>query len=184
VIFAISLADVAGGGMREEGGIMGPKGNAGSVKNRGGDGVAINKLRKFFIFALSIALCFAVTACSGNGSNNQLEDDSGQSASNTSSNASNNSDSNTADNPAGDLGENILVTKNCGKCHAISPLGIEGNGTGPDLANAASDVKTRFGISLEEFMEDPQGTMYAYLGSKPLTADEKQQIIETIRSYE
>jgi len=159
------------------------KETAGSANNRGGDGDAVKIFRKIFILVFGIALCFVLAACAGSGSGGQQGDDAEQSASNASSNTTNN-DSNATNNSTEDLSDNILLARGCGKCHDISPLGIKGNGTGPDLANAASDVKARFGVTLEEFIEAPQGTMHAVWGPNPLTADEKQQIIDIINSYE
>lgn len=79
--------------------------------------------------------------------------------------------------------DNILVQKGCIACHAVSPIGAKGNGTAPDLAIAYDDVKNRFGKSLEEFLAEPEGTMQPVLENTPLTDDEKQKIISTIKEF-
>lgn len=79
--------------------------------------------------------------------------------------------------------DNILVQKGCIACHAVSPIGAKGNGTAPDLAIAYDDVKNRFGKSLEEFLAEPEGTMQPVLEKTPLTDEEKQKIISTIKEY-
>ena len=79
--------------------------------------------------------------------------------------------------------DNILVQKGCIACHAVSPIGAKGNGTAPDLAIAYEDVKNRFGKSLEEFLAEPEGTMQPVLENTPLTDDEKQKIISTIKEF-
>ena len=79
--------------------------------------------------------------------------------------------------------DNILVQKGCIQCHAVSPIGEKGNGTAPDLAIAYDDVTKRFGKSLEEFLDAPEGTMSAILSASPLTDDEKQKVISLIKEY-
>ncbi|WP_458414166.1 hypothetical protein ACNQFZ_04530 [Schinkia sp. CFF1] len=92
-------------------------------------------------------------------------------------------ESGTAAAPAAGKADNILVQKGCIQCHAVSPLGEKGNGTAPDLAIAYDDVTKRFGKSLEEFLNAPEGTMSAVLGSSPLTDDEKEKVISLIKGY-
>ncbi|MEC1718179.1 hypothetical protein [Schinkia azotoformans] len=79
--------------------------------------------------------------------------------------------------------DNILVQKGCIGCHAVSPIGAKGNGTAPDLAIAYDDVKNRFGKSLEEFLEEPEGTMSAVFGTSPLTDEEKEKVISIVKEY-
>ncbi|MEC1727469.1 hypothetical protein P9233_23275, partial [Schinkia azotoformans] len=75
------------------------------------------------------------------------------------------------------------VQKGCIACHAVSPIGAKGNGTAPDLAIAYDDVKNRFGKSLEEFLEEPEGTMSAVFGTSPLTDEEKEKVISIVKEY-
>lgn len=79
--------------------------------------------------------------------------------------------------------DNIFVQKGCVSCHSISPLDIKGNGTGPDFAIAYDDVQKRFGKPLEQFLEQPEGTMSAILSASPLTAEEKQEVIRLMKEY-
>lgn len=79
--------------------------------------------------------------------------------------------------------DNILVQKGCIACHAVSPIGAKGNGTAPDLAIAYDDVNKRFGKSLEEFLNEPEGTMSAVFGSSPLSDDEKAKVIAVLKEY-
>ncbi|HHW37703.1 MAG TPA: hypothetical protein GXX18_10765 [Bacillales bacterium] len=88
--------------------------------------------------------------------------------------------------PAPNLAEhtdNILVQKGCIACHAVSPIGVKGNGTAPDLAIAYDDVKNRFGKSLEEFLAEPEGTMSAVFETSPLTDEEKEKVISIVKEY-
>lgn len=84
---------------------------------------------------------------------------------------------------ASNIADNILVRKGCVACHAVSPLEMKGNGTGPDLAIAYEDVTKRFGKSLEEFLNEPEGTMSAILSASPLAEEEKQEIISLLKEY-
>ncbi|WP_374724254.1 hypothetical protein [Calidifontibacillus erzurumensis] len=79
--------------------------------------------------------------------------------------------------------DNILVQKGCIQCHAVSPIGNKGNGTAPDLAIAYEDTKNRFGKTLEEFLEEPEGTMSAIFSQSPLTDEEKQEVIRLLKEY-
>ncbi|MFN7931496.1 MAG: hypothetical protein U0Y68_26915 [Blastocatellia bacterium] len=73
----------------------------------------------------------------------------------------------------------FFLGKGCNECHTISTFGIESqNKSGPDLAEAYTDVQKRFGTSLENFLKNPTGTMQMVLTSKiKLTDDEKQKVI-------
>ena len=73
----------------------------------------------------------------------------------------------------------FFLGKGCNECHSISTFGIESqNKSGPDLAEAYTDVQKRFGTSLENFLKNPTGTMQMVLKDKiKLTDDEKQKVI-------
>lgn len=73
----------------------------------------------------------------------------------------------------------FFLAKGCNECHTISTFGIESqNKSGPDLAEAYTDVQKRFGTSLENFLKNPTGTMQMVLKDKiKLTDDEKQKAI-------
>jgi hypothetical protein len=53
-----------------------------------------------------------------------------------------------------------FVETGCFACHNVSVYGVKAMvPTGPDLAIAAADVQTRFGMSLDEFWRQPTGMM-------------------------
>ena len=59
----------------------------------------------------------------------------------------------------------FFVQRGCIACHNISIHDIKGLTTiGPDLSIAVEDVKTRFGRTVEDFLDKPQGTMQMVLG--------------------
>ena len=80
----------------------------------------------------------------------------------------------------------ILVQKGCPQCHSISAFGIKSpNEVGPDLTNAYADVRTRFGVDLEQFLAAPTGTMQVVLGSMiKLTPAERDSIIHILKELE
>jgi hypothetical protein len=75
-----------------------------------------------------------------------------------------------------------FVQKGCFACHDVSVYGIKSNaGMGPDLAQAVDDVKSRFGMPLEEFLKQPVGTMTVVLTQMiPLTPEEKTVALEKL----
>lgn len=76
----------------------------------------------------------------------------------------------------------FFVKKNCISCHSISAFGIKTASFGPDLSDAVIDTQRRFGKTLEEFMQNPNGTMSIVLSSRiPLTEAEKQEAIRLLK---
>ena len=77
----------------------------------------------------------------------------------------------------------FFLGKGCNECHNVSTFNIESqNKSGPDLAEAYSDVQKRFGTSLENFMKNPTGTMQMVLTSKiKLTEEERQKTIQYLK---
>ncbi len=76
----------------------------------------------------------------------------------------------------------FFVKKNCISCHSISAFGIKTASFGPDLSAAVVDTQLRFGKTLEEFMQNPSGTMSIVLSSSiPLTEAEKQEAIRLLK---
>ena len=75
-----------------------------------------------------------------------------------------------------------FVKTGCAKCHEVSVYGVKPETQiGPDLALAVEDVKTRFGVPVEEFFESPSGTMALVLSSQiPLTPEEKKVAIRKL----
>jgi hypothetical protein len=77
----------------------------------------------------------------------------------------------------------FFVKKGCFTCHAITSLGIESaSKIGPDLSEAVTDVQSRFGRTLDDFLMNPTGTMSVVLSTQiPLTIDERKEAIATLR---
>ncbi len=69
----------------------------------------------------------------------------------------------------------FFIEKGCFACHDVSVYGIKSAAAvGPDLSEAAEDVQSRFGMSLDQFFETPVGTMSVVLTQMiPLTPEEK-----------
>lgn len=80
-------------------------------------------------------------------------------------------------------GKAFFQAKGCTECHTVSTFGLESqNKSGPDLAEAYTDVQKRFGTSLENFLKNPTGTMQMVLSSKiKLTDDEKRKTVELLK---
>lgn len=78
----------------------------------------------------------------------------------------------------------IFITKGCPQCHSISALGVKSPAeVGPDLTLAAHDVRDRFGVELEEFLEHPTGTMQVVLDAQiTLSEAERDSIVRILRS--
>lgn len=77
----------------------------------------------------------------------------------------------------------FFVKKTCFICHDVSTLGIESAAKiGPDLAMAYSDVQSRFGKTLEDFLKNPTGTMAMVLATQiQLTDAEKAEVVEKLK---
>ncbi len=77
----------------------------------------------------------------------------------------------------------IFLAKGCPQCHSISGLGITSQAeVAPDLTGAYADVQSRFGVTLEGFLDHPTGTMQVVLGSMiQLTPAERDSIIRLLK---
>ncbi len=77
----------------------------------------------------------------------------------------------------------FFVKKGCFICHSVNSLGIETAAKiGPDLSNAVTDVQSRFGRTLEDFLMTPTGTMSVVLSTQiQLTDEEKREAIEKLK---
>ena len=66
----------------------------------------------------------------------------------------------------------------------MSSLGVESPAKiGPDLAMAYTDVQSRFGKTLEDFLKNPTGTMAMVLSTQiHLTDTEKADITQKLKS--
>ena len=77
----------------------------------------------------------------------------------------------------------LFVRKGCPQCHSISALGVKSPAEiGPDLTYAYSDVQSRFNMKLEEFLQNPTGTMQVVLGSQiTLSPEERDSVIRILK---
>ena len=71
----------------------------------------------------------------------------------------------------------------CTACHAVSSYQLPNIAAiGPDLSLAVEDVPRRFGVSLDEFLRTPSGTMAIVLGSRiPLNPEQRALAIERLK---
>ena len=78
---------------------------------------------------------------------------------------------------------NLFLTKGCPTCHSVTAVGIKSStDVGPDLSIAYSDVRSRFGVSLEEFLPNPTGTMQMVLGQLiKLTPADRDSVIHVLK---
>jgi cbb3-type cytochrome oxidase cytochrome c subunit len=76
----------------------------------------------------------------------------------------------------------FFVDHGCFVCHSVSTFGVESAAAiGPDLARARNNIRRRLGISVEQFIYEPVGTMAAVFGSQAvLTNEEKERVIELL----
>ncbi len=78
----------------------------------------------------------------------------------------------------------FFVKKGCFICHSVNSLGIDTAAKiGPDLSEAVTDVQSRFGRTLEDFLKNPTGTMSVVLSTQiQLTDEEKREAIERLKT--
>jgi cytochrome c2 len=78
----------------------------------------------------------------------------------------------------------FFVKKGCFICHSVSSFGIESAAKiGPDLSDAVTDVQSRFGRTLDDFLMEPTGTMAVVLATQiPLTKEERLEAIQKIKA--
>ena len=76
----------------------------------------------------------------------------------------------------------LFLTKGCPTCHSVTAVGIKSStDVGPDLSIAYTDVRSRFNVSLEEFLPNPTGTMQMVLGQLiKLSPAERDSIIHIL----
>jgi cytochrome c2 len=77
----------------------------------------------------------------------------------------------------------FFVKKGCFVCHSVSTLGVESaSKIGPDLSEAVTDVQSRFGKQLEDFLNNPTGTMSVVLSTQIiLSPEEKREAVEKLK---
>ncbi len=76
-----------------------------------------------------------------------------------------------------------FVSTGCFVCHSISVFGVKSPAQiGPDLSNAVEDVQSRFGRTLDDFLDAPTGTMAVVLSRQiVLTPEQKQVAVQKLR---
>lgn len=77
----------------------------------------------------------------------------------------------------------LFLAKGCPTCHSVTAVGIKSSSdVGPDLSIAYTDVRSRFGESLEEFLPNPTGTMQMVLGQLiKLTPAERDSVVHVLK---
>ena len=77
----------------------------------------------------------------------------------------------------------FFVKHSCFICHSVSSYGIKSaSDIGPDLSLAETDVVSRFGRPLDDFLMNPTGTMAVVLATQiPLTREERLEAIEKLK---
>ena len=76
-----------------------------------------------------------------------------------------------------------FVQTGCFVCHSISSLGVKSPAQiGPDLSIAVEDVQSRFGVTIDDFLANPTGTMSVVLSRQIiLTPEQKQTAVQKLR---
>jgi cytochrome c551/c552 len=78
--------------------------------------------------------------------------------------------------------DNILSKRGCLGCHSVGSLNLKGGQVGPDLSQAFKEVADKHGMPIEQFLTKPNSAvMSGVLGSKPLTDDERKQVIDLLK---
>ena len=77
----------------------------------------------------------------------------------------------------------FFVQNKCFICHSVTSLGVDSAAKiGPDLSDAVTDVQSRFGRTLDDFLMEPTGTMSVVLATQiPLTTEQRQQAIALLK---
>ncbi len=76
----------------------------------------------------------------------------------------------------------FFVDHGCFVCHSVSSFGVEAAAEiGPDLARARDNIRRRLGITVDQFIQQPVGTMALVFGSQAiLTEEEKIRVTELL----
>jgi cbb3-type cytochrome oxidase cytochrome c subunit len=70
-----------------------------------------------------------------------------------------------------------FVQTGCFVCHSVSVFGVKSPAQiGPDLSTAVDDVQSRFGVTLDQFLANPTGTMSVVLSRQIILSPEQKQI--------
>ncbi len=76
-----------------------------------------------------------------------------------------------------------FVQTGCFVCHSVSSLGVKSPAQiGPDLSTAVEDTQSRFGMTVDDFMMNPTGTMSVVLSRQIVLDTEQRKVaIEHLR---
>ncbi len=76
-----------------------------------------------------------------------------------------------------------FVDTGCFVCHSVSSLGVRSPAQiGPDLSTAVEDTQSRFGVTVDQFLDNPTGTMSVVLSRQiVLTPEQKATAVEKLR---
>ena len=76
-----------------------------------------------------------------------------------------------------------FVQTGCFVCHSVSAFGVKSPAQiGPDLSTAVEDTQSRFGMTVDAFINNPTGTMSVVLSRQIiLSPEEKQVAIQKLR---
>lgn len=70
-----------------------------------------------------------------------------------------------------------FVQTGCFVCHSVSVFGVKSPAQiGPDLSTAVEDVQSRFGVTLDQFLASPTGTMSVVLSRQIVLGPEQKQV--------
>lgn len=70
-----------------------------------------------------------------------------------------------------------FVSTGCFVCHSIAALGVRSPAQiGPDLSMAVEDVQSRFGRTIDDFIETPSGTMAVVLSRQIILNPEQKKV--------
>ena len=70
-----------------------------------------------------------------------------------------------------------FVSTGCFVCHSISSLRVKSpSDIGPDLSVAVADVQKRFGMTVEQFLANPTGTMSVVLARQIVLTPEQKKV--------
>jgi mono/diheme cytochrome c family protein len=76
-----------------------------------------------------------------------------------------------------------FVQTGCFVCHSIAALKVRSPAQiGPDLSTAVEDTQKRFGLTVDQFLKNPTGTMSVVLSRQiVLTPEQKEVAIQKLR---
>jgi len=77
----------------------------------------------------------------------------------------------------------IFLRHGCNDCHAIYAFQVKAlHDVGPDLSYAYTNVRTRYGVDLETFLDRPTGMMRLMLSSRiHISPVDRDSIVQTLK---